>query len=58
MVDIQVLDGNGNPVPDTTAPEGDFVHQWMAGRVPAAECPHYIAASEAQAGFKKCEHCS
>lgn len=52
-----VLDANGDPVnlPDHIVPSEDL-RVFMASRVPA-ECGHYIAASEAAAGFKNCERC-
>ena len=55
-----VLDANGDPVDmpaDSTPDDLDFARAYMAGRVPAQDCPHYIAASEARAGFTKCERC-
>lgn len=53
-----VVDANGNPVPlpDHVAASADL-RAFMASRVPAAECPHYIAKSEADAGFVRCERC-
>lgn len=54
---VTVPDANGNAV---EVPEGipaDMFRVFMAGRVPAPGCPHYIAASEARAGFTKCERC-
>lgn len=53
-----VLDANGDPVlvfPGTEIT--DTYRRFMAGRVPA-DCGHYIAVSEARAGFKTCEHCA
>lgn len=55
-----VLDANGDPVEltdDLTAIPTNVLVQFFAGSVPAEDCPHYIAASEAKAGFKKCERC-
>jgi hypothetical protein len=55
-----ILDGNGDPVTLTdemTVMPREVLAQFFAGRVPATECPHYIAASEARAGFEKCERC-
>jgi hypothetical protein len=52
-----VVDANGDPV---DVPEGvplEVARVFYAERVPAAECPHYLAASEARAGFKTCERC-
>lgn len=52
-----VPDANGQPV---LVPDGipvDAFGAFMAGRVPAQDCPHYIAASEASAGFTTCERC-
>lgn len=52
-----VLDANGDPV---NVPPGtidlDTARAFFAGRVPA-ECGHYMAKSEADAGFTKCEWC-
>lgn len=52
-----VRDANGDPVnlPDHIAPSEDL-RVFMASRVPAP-CGHYIAVSEAAAGFTKCERC-
>lgn len=53
-----VLDGNGNPVPVPDHIEVDGLYRaFMAGRVPAKKCGHYIAKSEARAGFTRCERC-
>lgn len=55
-----VIDANGNPVPITeeqAALPDDVLRQFFAGRVPASGCPHYIAKSEADAGFTNCERC-
>ena len=52
-----VLDANGDPVlvfPGTEI--NDAYRLFMSGRVPAA-CGHYIAQSEARAGFTSCERC-
>jgi hypothetical protein len=52
-----VLDANGDPVlvfPGTEITE--IYRRFMSGRVPA-ECGHYIAQSEARAGFTSCERC-
>lgn len=56
-VEAPVLDANGDPVhvPAHIVVDDTF-RAWMAGRVPAA-CGHYIAASEARAGFDNCERC-
>lgn len=53
----EVLDADGNPVtvPDGVEVTGEF-RAFMAGRVPAG-CGHYIAVSEARAGFGVCERC-
>ena len=52
-----VLDANGNVVPGLNpATVSDEIRALMLGRVPVA-CGHYIAASEARAGFKSCEQC-
>jgi hypothetical protein len=53
--DGPIVDANGDPVPDAD-PTDDTLRAWMAGRVPA-DCGHYIAASEARAGFRGCERC-
>lgn len=51
----QIRDANGDVV---SGVEGDATAAaFFAGRVPAPDCPHYIAASEAAAGFTRCEHC-
>jgi hypothetical protein len=54
-----VLDANGAPVPGGVPLGCDaaMFRRFMAGRVPASGCPHYIAASEARAGFTTCEGC-
>lgn len=53
-----VLDANGDPVPDIDARvRTEALREWFKFRVPAPECGHYIAASEARAGFTKCERC-
>lgn len=53
-----VLDANGDPVPALPQDVPDEVMRaFFAGRVPAPKCPHYIAQSEARAGFTKCENC-
>ena len=58
MTDLEpITDANGDPVPDAD-PNDELLRMFMAGRVPAEDCPHYIAASESRAGFKKCEHCA
>lgn len=49
-----VLDANGDPVPIEPP---DSIYLWFAGRVPAPGCLHYIAASEARAGYIRCERC-
>lgn len=51
-----IVDANGTAVPGAD-PTDDLLRLFMAGRVPAARCPHYIAASEARAGFTTCERC-
>lgn len=52
-----VLDANNVPVNVPADVEvTDGLREFMAGRVPAA-CGHYIAASEAAAGFQTCERC-
>jgi hypothetical protein len=53
-----VLDANGNRVIVPADVEvTDTYREFMAGRVPAENCLHYISASEARAGFTKCERC-
>lgn len=52
-----VVDANGDPVDVPAGVDLDVARVFFAGRVPAKKCPHYIAASEARAGFEKCEHC-
>ncbi len=58
MTSSPVLDANGTPV---SVPADlnitDEFRAFMATRVPAPECPHYINAREAKAGFKQCERC-
>lgn len=56
--DDAVLDGNGNPVkvPAFIIPDATF-RAFMAGRVPAKDCEHYMFKSEAEVGFTRCEHC-
>lgn len=53
-----VVDANGDPV---TVPESvtvtEEIRAFFAGRVPAKGCKHYMAQSEARAGFKTCERC-
>lgn len=51
-----VTDANGDPVEVPPNTDVDAFALFMAGRVPAA-CGHYIAASEARAGFTACEQC-
>jgi hypothetical protein len=51
-----IRDANGTPVPGVASTDPSLA-AFMAGRVPARDCPHYIAASEADAGFRKCERC-
>lgn len=53
-----VLDANGDPVtvPDHIVADEAF-REFMAGRVPAPGCPHYMPASEARAGLSQCERC-
>jgi len=53
-----VLDANGDEVvlpADFEVTEGFRI--FMAGRVPAANCPDYMSAAEARAGFRSCERC-
>lgn len=53
-----VLDADGIPVviPDHVEITAEL-RLFFAGRVPARKCPHYIAVSEARAGFDRCERC-
>lgn len=50
-----IVDANGQPVPGCD-PTDDGLRLFMSGRVPV-DCGHYIAASEARAGFRSCERC-
>jgi hypothetical protein len=52
-----VLDANGDPVDAPSGIDVEMFRLFMSGRVPAQDCPHYIAASEARAGFTTCERC-
>ncbi|GAA3751582.1 hypothetical protein [Micromonospora maritima] len=53
-----VVDANGDPVDLPPEFEVDsLIRLFFAGRVPARDCPHYIAKSEARAGYRRCEHC-
>lgn len=56
-----ILDANGDPV-GITAPDdltsAAIERQFFATRVPAPDCPHYMAQSEMRAGFTKCERCN
>lgn len=53
-----VLDADGGVV---ALPDGfevtDAFRRFMAGRVPAPNCPHYMPAAEREAGFDSCERC-
>lgn len=53
------VDANGDrvPLPDHVAATFEL-RVFMAGRVPAPDCPHYMAKSEADAGLTRCEHCT
>lgn len=54
----EVLDGNGDRVEVPEGLAGDELRAFrlfMAGRVPARKCPHYIATSEDDAGCVRCE---
>lgn len=57
--DPPVLDANGDPVnvPGNIEPDEAF-RAFMAGRVPAPGCPHYMPASDARAGLRTCERCA
>jgi hypothetical protein len=55
-----IRDAHGDPVPDAVVPEGvdeDWYRRWVGVRVPARDCPHYIAVSEERAGWTTCERC-
>lgn len=55
-----VVDANGDPVPGGV-PDGlpsDVYRHFMAGRVPAPGCPHYMYQSEQRAGLTTCERCA
>ena len=52
-VDSTIRDANGDLVP--YAPEGSA--DYFATRVPAPNCPHYMATSELSAGYTTCERC-
>lgn len=53
-----VLDADGNevvlPADFEITPE---FRQFMSGRVPAPNCPHYMNKRERDAGFDCCEPC-
>lgn len=53
-----VLDADGAEVvlPDDFEVTEEF-RAFMAGRVPAPNCPHYMYASERRAGLITCEGC-
>lgn len=53
-----VLDADGAEVvlPDDFEVTDEF-RAFMAGRVPAPNCPHYMYASERRAGLRTCEGC-
>lgn len=59
--DAPVVDANRETVDTTGLAAGsvvsDAMRLYFAGRVRAAKCPHYIAASEARAGLTTCERC-
>lgn len=60
METTEILDANGDPViltDELSALPSEVLALFFAGRVPAGGCPHYIAQSEARAGFTKCERC-
>lgn len=54
-----VLDADGQSV---LLPAGFVVtpefRTFMAGRVRAPRCPHYMPRADVRAGFDCCEHCS
>lgn len=59
---MRFKDANGDPVPNADV-QGDeafiaWLTGWFADRVPAPDCPHYMAVSEARAGFQRCERCT
>ena len=59
VTELPVVDADGEPVDvsSMTNIPTDVLRTFFAGRVPAIDCPHYIAVSEARAGFEKCERC-
>jgi hypothetical protein len=56
--DGPVLDANGQEV---ALPPGfevsSLFRQFMAGRVRAAGCPHYMLATDVRIGWTTCERC-
>lgn len=52
--DDVIRDANGDPVRGADP----SMREWFAARVPAKRCRHYIAASEARAGYTQCERCA
>jgi hypothetical protein len=55
--DAPIVDADGNPVDATGLAVTPELRAFFAGRVPAKDCPHYIAGSERRAGFTRCERC-
>lgn len=54
-----VFDANGAVVPlPADFPVSAEFRTFMAVRVPAVNCPHYLPVADAQAGFLTCESCS
>lgn len=52
-----LLDGDGIEVKPGVEID-DVTRRYFAGKVHAPECPHYMAKSERDAGFTKCERCT
>lgn len=54
-----ILDADGNEVViPTDMVTDDMLRLFFAGRVPAPNCPHYMAKSERDAGYDNCESCA
>lgn len=54
-----VLDANSQVVNlPADFPVTDEFRAFMAGRVPAPNCPHYMPEADARAGFLNCETCA
>lgn len=52
-----LIDGDGLPIPPLVQND-PATRAYFAGKVRALKCPHYMAKSERDAGFEKCERCS